>query len=39
MDSSLSKSHLHRNYWSGETGQVTGKAEISRTPEADFIVE
>jgi hypothetical protein len=24
MGSSLSKSHHHRNYWSVETGQVTG---------------
>jgi hypothetical protein len=23
MGSSLSKSHLHRNHWSEETGQVT----------------
>jgi hypothetical protein len=26
MGSSLSKSHLHRNYWSEETGQVTSHA-------------
>jgi len=29
MGSSLSKSHLHRNYWSEETGQVIGATVVS----------
>jgi hypothetical protein len=31
MGSSLSKSHLRRNYWSEETGQVSGSADVSTT--------
>jgi integrase len=30
MGSSLSKSHLHRNQWTGETGQVTTWSQINR---------
>ena len=32
MGSSLSKSHLHRNYWSEETRQVRGIADLRQSP-------